>query len=507
MLKAVQTDKGLVQGFEKSGVRSYLGIPYAAPPTGELRWQPPAPAAAWTGIRNATEFGYSAIQTRSTNFDPGSPQSEDCLYLNVWTTAEAPDANQPVMLWIHGGGFLNGSSSLGLWSGQELCREGVTVVSCNYRLGAFGFFAHPQAGSNFAVLDWVAALEWIKDNIRAFGGDPGNVTVFGQSAGGAAVRALLCTSAARGLFHRGIIMSAGFEDYAVVDSPTYKRIREISTRACETWGSQDIAELRRLPAEQVRLASLNLSGSFPPPGQVHTPANLNWYPTADGVVMQDDFTGWPEGVPVMFGTTEDESRLFLNPGAIYAQPDTDVSQVYTQETLVNMARRLGGPKADELLAHFTTTNQTPYQALTELVTSAVWHEPALASQQRYAGLGRDAYHYNFSRVSPGNADSQMLAYHSAELPYLFATMTPPQDYTAADYQAAREMRQAWAEFARRGVPRSLDGAAWPKVNAAQPQLTDISEQIQSGPLPISTVTRLINAARAEQQTPVQFSGR
>ncbi len=200
-------------------------------------------------MREATTFGNAAIQTRDTGFDPGTKPSEDCLYLNVWSPTLDPDAHQAVMLWIHGGGFLNGAASLKDWNGEDLAQRGVTVVSCNYRLGAFGFLAHPQAGANFAVLDWVAALTWIAKNIRAFGGNPDNVTIFGQFAGGAAVCALLSTCSAHGLFHRAIIQNAGYEPYAVVPSPSYQHVAEYSQKLCDRLGSHNIAVLRQVPTK------------------------------------------------------------------------------------------------------------------------------------------------------------------------------------------------------------------------------------------------------------------
>lgn len=329
----IRVEQGLVHGTRQNGVYQFLGMPYAAPPVGELRWQAPAPAATWEGVRDATVFGNAAIQSRDTGFDAGAKPSEDCLYLNVWSTTLDPDAQQPVMLWIHGGGFLNGAASMKEWSGEDLARRGVTVVSCNYRLGAFGFLAHPQAGANFAVLDWVAALTWIAQNIHVFGGNPDNVTIFGQSAGGAAVRALLSTPSARGLFQRAIIQSAGFEPYAVVSSPSYQRVTAFSQKLCDHLGSHDITTLRQMSTKQVQEASRALSGSFSPAGQVHTPANLVWYPTVDGQVMVDDFSSWPADVPVMFGYTHDEARTFIRPTGIYGAPESDLTQVYSHTTL------------------------------------------------------------------------------------------------------------------------------------------------------------------------------
>jgi para-nitrobenzyl esterase len=400
------------------------------------------------------------------------------------------------------------------WLGNNLARRDVTVVSCNYRLGAFGFLAHPQAGANFAVLDWVAALRWIAQNIRVFGGNPENVTIFGQSAGGAAVRALLSTPSARGLFHRAIIQSAGYEPYAAVPSPSYQRLVEASTKVCDFLGSQDIDVLRQAPAEKVREASLTFSGSFPPPGQVHTPANLVWYPTTDGQVISDDFSGWPADVPVLFGCTQNEARLFLKPTGVYGEPETNPAQVYTHTTLEHMAKVVGGDHANDILAYFTGTDLTLYEALVELITTAIWREPALATYQHFATLDRTSYAYRFARVSPGAQRSGLLAYHSAEIPYLFGTLATEEteskattpfgtpsatgDYNEIDTQVANVIQHAWTEFARTGTPQSPDGTAWPRVNDSNPQFTVIADLAQGLPLDISPVARMINTLRVNE---------
>jgi para-nitrobenzyl esterase len=206
-------------------------------------------------VRAAKEFGNAALQTVGPGFGLRAEQSEDCLYLNVWSGTLDAAARQPVMVWIHGGGFLNGAASMRDWSGESLAAKGVTVVSLNYRLGAFGFLYHPEGGANFGVLDWVAALEWVAVNIAAFGGDPDNVTIFGQSAGAAAARTLLSVPVARGLFRRAILQSAGFEDYAVVESPSFERVVWHSRAVFDRLGGHDLETLRSAPAEEVRRAS------------------------------------------------------------------------------------------------------------------------------------------------------------------------------------------------------------------------------------------------------------
>ncbi|MDQ2848373.1 MAG: carboxylesterase family protein [Actinomycetota bacterium] len=494
-MNPVQTEQGLLLGVEQDGIFAHLAIPFAAPPVGELRWRPPAPPQPWTGVRDAAAYGNAAVQIANTGFDAGARQSEDCLYLNVWTPTLDPAAKQAVMVWIHGGGFLNGAASMPMYVGSELARRGVTVVSLNYRLGAFGFLAHHDAGANFAVQDWVAGLRWVAANVASFGGDPANVTIFGQSAGGAAVRALLSTPSARGLFHRGIIQSAGFENYAVVASPSYQRAATATLAVLDQLGCRDIAELRAVPTEQVRAASFACAGVFPPPGQVHTPANLVWYPVVDDAVIVDDFAGWPSNVPVMLGCTEDESRFFIKPNAVYAHPELRPQDVYTQPTLETMARVLGGDAADDILAHFAASGLTPYEALAQLCTSAVWHEPALATMTRFADLDRTAFHYRFTRKSPGAIQAGLLAFHSAEIAYLFGQVATAPGYEAVDQAVSQAIQHAWVEFARTGVPSHLDGSPWPAAARAAPAVTVIADSTLSGPASPSAITALIHATR------------
>ncbi|MCA1192608.1 carboxylesterase/lipase family protein [Saccharopolyspora sp. 6V] len=490
----VHIGPGTVAGAEHDGVFRFLGMPYAAPPVGELRWAPPAPPAAWDGVRDATAFGPPAVQIADIGIDFGAPQSEDCLHLNVWSTTLDPEDRRPVMVWIHGGGFLGGASSMPEYSGADLARRGVTVVSFNYRLGAFGFLSHPDAGANAAVLDWVAALHWVAANISAFGGDPDNVTIFGQSAGAAAVRALLSAPAARGLFHRAIAQSAGFEDYAVPPSPSYDRITDASEEMFDRLGTRDLDELRRLPAQQVREASFALAGT-PPAGQLHTPANLVWYPTTDGAVVADGFAGRPRDVPVLFGWTQHESRFFHRPAGQYARPDLDPAEIYTPEVLATMTRALAGSRADEVLARFGADGRAPYDALTELTTDAIWAEPAWETYQRFAGLGRTAYAYRFARVAPGARRSGLLAAHMSELPYLFGLPTGGDEYDEVDAAVSDTVRHAWTEFARTGVPRYGDGTAWPSCDAAAPRLTVIGDDARSAPVHLGPVAAAINSTR------------
>lgn len=484
----VQTRQGAVQGAVADGVYHWLGMPYAAPPVGDLRWRAPRPPEAWEGVRDATAFGPASIQTFQTPSNHRAPESEDSLYLNVWTTNPGPAASQPVMLWIHGGGNLWGSGSLEQFDGSDLAREGVTVVTINYRLGAIGFLAHREIGANFAVLDWVAALRWVSENIAAFGGDPANVTVFGQSAGAVAVRTLLHTPSARGLFRRAIIQSAGFEHYAFAPTPSFERVSSATEKLFDRLGTRDVEELRAAPIEDVRAASLEFSGIFPPPGQVHTPANLVWYPVDDGeTVILSGFPGWDDGVEVMFGCVQNEARYFIKPGG-----------EYTWETVENMAKALGGEHTRAILDHLESTGVSAYEALDEIFSAAIWFEPALATTERFTAAGHRFRYYHFSRVSPGARESNALVEHAAENNYVFGHLKPESYYDEHDAEVSREIQHAWAEFARTGVPRSLDGTEWPVFNPSEPHHARIDDATTIEPYTVSEVTRLIHSVRASR---------
>jgi para-nitrobenzyl esterase len=490
---------GEIRGINTSGVHAFLGIPFAAPPVGDLRWRAPQPVEPWTGVLDATAPGPVAIQTIDLRpVDARAKQSEDCLYLNIWTTTVDPTALQPVMVWIHGGGFINGSGSAPMYDGAELAKRGVTVVNVNYRLGAFGFLAHPEMGTNFGLLDWVAGLEWVATNIASLGGNPNNVTVFGQSAGAAAVRALLSTPSARGLFSRAIIQSAGFEDYAVVGSPSYERSLRASERMFAELGTTDPAALRALPTEQVRLASLGNSGIFAPEGEVHTPANLTWYPVIDGdTIPTGEFEGWPSTVPVLIGTVADESRFFVRPNAVYAHPELDPNDTYTAATLATMAKTLGGAGADAILAHYSTTGLTAYEAIAELISAAVWFEPAAATIDRFAALGRDIFAYQFERLSPGSIASGLRALHSAEIAYIFGHVDAADGFDATDRLVSESIQHAWVEFARTGVPSNPDGTAWPRFDSATRRVEIIGDTSRAETREPDPVSALIATRRSQ----------
>ncbi|KAM0445076.1 hypothetical protein ACHAPV_009904 [Trichoderma viride] len=516
-MATVRIKQGVVEGSVLDGIYSFLGLKYSEPPIGDRRWRPASSPTAWEGVWDATRFGKAAIQIVDTGVELGAESSEDCLYLNIWTATLDPSAQQPVMVWIHGGGFLNGSSSMDVYSGRNLARHGVVVVSINYRLGAFGFLRHPEAGGNFAVSDWVAALRWVSENIEMFGGHSQNVTIFGQSAGAVAVRTLLCTPAARGLFHRAIIQSAGFEDYAATPSPNAERVNDTSEKFLNLLGSRDLDVLRRIPTEQIRAASLRVCGTRPPPGYLHSPANLAWYPVPDDEVITKEFAGWDEHVPVLFGCTQHEARAFWRPTGPHTSPGQEPLEIYTVDTLANMAKILAHGGDHDMIKYLTNAKFSPYEALTELCTAAIWMEPAMATYRRFSALNRTTYCFIFSRISPATRRSGMLAYHGAEIPYIFGNVSQngvlkpwfankasdvddglsasDRDFDAIDVQIADNVQNAWVTFARTGIPRFSDGSPWPQCETMDMQLTVIGDKMEVKHWDMDRVVSILSSLR------------
>ena len=486
MKPTVDTQNGQVAGFVEDGISKFYGIPYAAAPVGDCRWRAPQPVEPWTGVRDAFAFGPICLQTVGSTFDLRTPlESEDCLYLNVWTESSTPDEARPVMVWIHGGGNLGGAGSEQAFDGTRLATKGVVAVTFNYRLGAFGFLAHPDVGANFGVLDYVAALTWVRDNIANFGGDPNNVTIFGESAGAVAVRTLLSCPPATGLFHRAIIESAGFEAPAFAPGWHYDRAKAAAERLFDRLGSRDLDTLRAVPSAGLKLASHELSGIFPVPGQVHTPANLVWMPVVDGeTLVGDDFPSWGEDVPVLLGCLENEARYFIKP-----------TGTYNRDVLVNMANALAGPMAQEALDGFDRAGLDPYSALDKLFTAVIWTEPALETVRRFARLGRRFYYYHFARLSPGAIATNELVKHSAEIRYVFGNLTDYGAYDATDRQVSDLVQQAWISFATAGVPESPNGLAWPAYDSAQPLCAWIEDGVSIRPFPVTEIMRTLNKLR------------
>ena len=437
----VRIVSGAVRG-SGSDVVAFKGVPYAAPPTGNLRWRAPVAPASWTGVRDATAFGPQCPQPGNNLAEVAAIQSsEDCLTLNVWTPAAANSERLPVMVWFHGGGYAVGSgAALG---GEALARRGVVVVTLNYRLGALGFFAHPAlsresehgVSGNYGVLDQIAALKWVQDNIAAFGGDPAQVTIFGQSAGSSSVAFMMVSPLARGLFHRAIAQSLGV---SFLGANRRLRANSYGMESAEAHGASlatDIAPLRALTPGQLfeRLPSVTTLA-----------LGVHRYPVIDGYVVRDDpssllGTKAQANVPLLIGHNTAEGLFWARDAVTTVSAYRDFVRATVPAGFVDevLARYPAPSDADaapaqlRLFADFRVVTPTTLTARTVAKASPV-------------------YMYQFSRVSP--LSQVRGAMHTAELPYVFGLATDTSRFDDDDRRLSELMSGAWVQFAKTGNP-------------------------------------------------------
>lgn len=475
----VQIDTGWVSG-SGAAVRVYKGIPYAAPPVGPLRWKPPQPAQLWKGILVAKSFPANCPQPPIV---PG-PQSEDCLGLNVWTPAHRAAAKLPVMVWIHGGGFQIGASSQSAYDGEALAAQGVVLVSINYRLGIFGFLAHPALGQespqgvsgNYALLDMVTALQWVKRNIGAFGGDPNNVTIFGESAGGTAVCLLMVVPQAEGLFQKVISESAAwmFGPISHLTESWYGRV------PMTKFGGKLGADLAALRAKSMA----EILKAVPPPLSNSSAAERGeaYMPVVDGWVIPDDparlfSTGKFHRVALIAGTNADEGTLLGGP------------PVRNLEQYRKWGEQRVGTLVDKLLALYPAGADAEAHAaaahasgdLTFLYGTRSVLRAASKQPKRVAGLSvsvnPNTFQYQFTRINGIGRQIQWGSYHASEIPYVWQTLPDsvygtqaffmgdfsvhPDTYNEQDTKLSQAMSAAWVAFARTGSPNGSGLVHWP----------------------------------------------
>jgi para-nitrobenzyl esterase len=466
---------GRIRGHEEDGVWLFAGIPYARAPIGALRWRPPAPPEPWSGVRSATAFGPMAPQMPSVAGAgvPGDPteQSEDCLSINVWTPSPN-DGRRPVMIWIHGGGFTSGTGSSLLYRGDDLCRNGdVVVVTCNYRLGALGYLAHPalavattegETFGNWGLLDQLCALRWVHEHVGAFGGDPDNVTVFGESAGAMSIAALLAAPSARGLFRRAILQSG----------PPYTHSSARATSAAEdlvaALGLPDLdrRRLEAVPAVDLVEATRGLQAQLPRPGEVPIP----FLPVVDGSVLprrpEDALAdGEAAGVDVLVGTNRDELTFFI-------LGDQRFRDVNDEDGLLRwLARAVPEVPGEGVVAVYEASLRargeatTPRDILVAAGTDLVFRWPSLSLAASQTLHGASAYVYLFTWETPVFG-GLLGACHALELPFVFGSVRRPAvaaftgDGPAAE-ALSDQMQQAWLSFARHGNPSHEALGNWP----------------------------------------------
>lgn len=440
----------------------FKGVPYAAPPVGDGRWRAPGPVGAWRGVRAATAFGPSCPQPGAQRY----PTSEDCLFLNVWTAASRAGERRPVMVWIHGGWFVTGSGSSRAFSGEHLARKGVVVVTLNYRLGAFGFMAHPElsresgcdASGNYGLMDMLAALDWVRTNIDRFGGDPSRVTLFGESAGASAVAHLLTSPLAAGLFHRAILQSAG-------TSVTPLRLLR------EPWHGVEPAE--SLGARFVR--------SFPGGGGIdamrqRTPEDILAQQHGENVfrAITDGFVlpemprrvldaGRQLPVPLIVGCNADEGGMFLA-GASDMTPD---------QYSAWLRERYGDDAPRVRACYPAKTTAEVRHALERIRGDGVFLMNARAMARFHHDLA-PVFQYRFTRRPETDLGRTWGAYHAAEIPYVFGTLAPED---RGGRSLSETMMGCWVRFAETGDPNQAGLPAWPSFDPRTDQYLEFGDEV------------------------------
>lgn len=481
-MEVIQLDSGPVRGVVgNDGIAVFKGIPYAAPPVGDLRWKEPQPVEPWTEIRPCLQEGPVCTQVPwpyefAKEFYNFPNQSEDCLYLNVWTPAKEAGEKLPVMVWIHGGAFVLGAGSQSLYDGRKLAGKGVVVVTFNYRLGPLGFMAHPLLSAesphgvsgNYGLLDMIEALKWVQRNIEGFGGDPGNVTVFGQSAGGASVCCLLASPLAKGLFHRAIVESGGFFSMGFLTTKSGDTLQDaerfgqrISAElGCDKAGDE-LAALREKSAQDLLTAFQKV--------EAETPGALSTGPMVDGYVLPDKpqnvfAQGKQHKVPLLIGTVADEGTLFVG------------KQEMTPAQYDEMLKGIFGAHAGEVAALYPA-GAGARDAYVKMFTGLGFAGPSRHAAECMARDGMPVYVYRFSYVSTTDpVRAAMGAYHGSEIAFVFGSSL--LDFAGSEVKAlCASVMNYWTRFAATGDPNGGSEPAWPPFKAGSDVYQDLNLNI------------------------------
>jgi para-nitrobenzyl esterase len=483
----VKTESGLVEGTSEQGVLVYKGIPFAAPPVGALRWRDPQPVAPWTGVRSAQSFAPICPQMGdSLPGAPSEPKSEDCLYLNVWAPERAPTAKLPVMVWIYGGGWTNGSASIPNYWGTGLAKRGVILVTIAYRLGALGFFSLPELSAesphntsgNYGLLDQIAALKWVHANIEGFGGDADRVTIFGQSAGSMSVSILMSSPLAKGLFQRAIGESGGtFEPPKISSAGAgffLSGAEKDGAKAASSLGAKSVAQLRAMPADKLNDAI----------------GNSHWI--VDGYVLPADpyeifRTGQQNDVPLLVGTNADEGLPLMDGVKTTAATfDADVANVF-------------GPLPPALLAAYRpSADADAFAAFARLQRDLRfgWDMWTWARLESSTG-SQPVFAYYFTRIPPypaGSPYGKWGAGHWAEMRYVFDRLDlEPWNWTAQDRRLATTMADYWTNFARSGNPNGADLPTWLPYDSQHQRALELGDDVKIIPYPNLAPLRVLDA--------------
>jgi para-nitrobenzyl esterase len=463
------TESGAISGVREGGLIVYKGVPFAAPPVGDLRWRPPAPVTPWTGTRQADAFAPACMQTGVSMPGETPPAvSEDCLYVNIWTPAKKVHERLPVFVWIYGGAYINGSASMPLYWGDRLAHKGVVVITIAYRLGPLGFLAHPEltresphhSSGNYGLMDQIAALQWIQRNIAAFGGDPKNVTIAGQSSGAISVSILMSSPLAKGLFQRAIGESGGlFEPLQLAPKYLLANAEREGEKYAVSLGATSLQQLRRLPAA---LLTGNADGIVHP---VIEPYVLPVSP-------YEAFTsGHQNDVPLLIGSNAEEARSL-----------TDVTHVKAATFESDLEHSFGQLPAPLVAAYPHATDEEARQARLDLERDLRFAWDMWAWARLQAGTGqKSVYYYSFRQEPPfpvGSVYEGWGASHYAELWYVFDHLgQKPWRWSTADRMVAEAMSRYWVNFARSGNPNGQGLPLWPAFTNADCKVLYLGDPI------------------------------
>ncbi len=468
--KDIAVTGGRIEGIEGDGLLSFKGIPFAAPPVGELRWRAPQPVVPWDGVKVADAFAPGPIQ----DLRPGTeaPRSEDCLYLNLWTGAKAAGERRPVMVWIYGGAFMNGMTSLPVYDGTTLAKKGVVLVSIAYRVGPFGFLAHPElsaesgAGSGcYGIMDLIAGLQWVKANIAAFGGTPDNVTIFGESAGGIATSMLAASPKAAGLFHKIISQSGGsfappmYGNEAGQNVPSLSKAEKLGMDFLEGLGAGNLEAARKLDAQAIQRA---------------TAGRMLFWPAADGeYILGDQHELYEAGkfndTPILIGTNSDEGASFIRPGATGASFEKEIRSNF-------------GPAAEDMLKVYPhATDAEAYKSSKDIFREQAfaWHTWTWAELQSARGRNR-AFVYFLDARGPTMVDGTP---HGFEIAYVFGNLGKAPEITPADRALSDLVVSYWVNFARSGDPNDAGLPTWRPYEASRRPVMILGYTPRMGDLP------------------------
>ena len=471
----VKVESGLLQGTSEDGVTVYRGVPFAAPPVGDLRWRAPRPPAIWEGIRKADRFAPNPAQEMRDSFGPWTaeyqPQgsvSEDCLCLNVWTGAKSGKEKRPVMMYIPGGAFTGGSGNCPVYNGKNLAKKGLVVVTINYRVGVLGFLALPElttesefhSSGNYGLLDQAAALKWVQKNIAVFGGDPARVTIMGQSAGAMSVHYLTGSPLAKGLFIRAIAQSGSYSQIGPGES--LASAEQIGVRFAKARGAASLAALRGMSAADLTAPSKE---------------EFRFLPIVDGWFL-------PKSVDEVFAVGEQSDVATLTGWVADEGSFSDDYGKVPAEEFVKRVRQQVGTQADVILSFYPTSTQ----AEAAESQKAFARDMAMVSMSEWA-MKREktrktsVYTYLFTRPQPGATKERYQTFHSSELPYIFDNLKQsPRSWTSEDEKMAETMSTYWANFIATGDPNGKGLPKWPTFKETPQETMELGDKM--GPRPI-----------------------